>query len=460
MTSRMGVSAGLPLATPRRRDVAIGDHADQAIVLGHGQARQHRGRASARRLPASSGRGRRGARRGSWRLRLSSVSSLTVAAPLQNDESPTDSFRGNRGRIGPARRVASRSNRELVLATVSPLWWRHDPRRPRHRRRPRRHGQHRRRCRRLSAGAVQGRPVQVSGDPADAGRRRLPPGRLFQAARPLRARHDRRRSRRSPNMSARSARPTYEYEGGRQAPCATWAPARCNGGAKAIVIYIHGMGGSRVQGVNEGMFGGNFNRIMNLMKRNDGAYLSPDFSDFGPQGAGDIGNLIRDQAQRSPNAAIFIACGSWGGAICWQLAADPKAVKHIAGLLLLGSNHDDRFIKSAGGRRQGPPLPGLSRPRHRRSDLRLEGRGRLLQQGARRQPRLSDQGRDLQQRRPRHADPHDRLAADPELDAAGGRTLSVAAAEETRPINRLDGLAGPSAILSFDLDKLDVLLRG
>ena len=85
------------------------------------------------------------------------------------------------------------------------------------------------------------------------------------------------------------------------------------GGAKAIVIYIHGMGGSRVQGVNEWMFGGNFNRIMNLMKQNDGAYLSPDFSDFGARGTADIRNLILDQAQRSPDAEIFIACGSWGG---------------------------------------------------------------------------------------------------------------------------------------------------
>ncbi len=140
---------------------------------------------------------------------------------------------------------------------------------------------------------------------------------------------------------------SYEYEGAGHDTLKYMGTGKVNGGAKAVVIYIHGMGGSRVQGVNEGMFGGNFNRIMNLMKRNDGAYLSPDFSDFGPQGAADIGNLIREQAQRSPDAAIFVACGSWGGAICWQLAADPKSVPHIAGLLLLGSNHDDRFIKSA-----------------------------------------------------------------------------------------------------------------
>jgi hypothetical protein len=140
---------------------------------------------------------------------------------------------------------------------------------------------------------------------------------------------------------------TFAYEGVGGNTLQYMGTGKVQGGAKAVVIYIHGMGGSRVQGVDEGMFGGNFNRIMNLMKRNDGAYLSPDFSDFGPRGAGDIRNLIAEQVQRSPTAAIFVACGSWGGAICWQLAADPKAVGHISGLLLLGSNHDDRFITSA-----------------------------------------------------------------------------------------------------------------
>ncbi len=150
---------------------------------------------------------------------------------------------------------------------------------------------------------------------------------------------------------------TYEYEGAYNTTLHYMGSGKVAGGAKAVVIYIHGMGGSRVQGVNEWMFGGNFNRIMNLMKENDGAYLSPDFSDFGSRGTADIRNLVLDQAQRSPHAAIFIACGSWGGAICWQLAADPKAVGHISGLLLLGSNHDDRFIGSPAVTGKGRSFP-------------------------------------------------------------------------------------------------------
>ena len=132
---------------------------------------------------------------------------------------------------------------------------------------------------------------------------------------------------------------------------------KADGGAKAVVIYIHGQGGSRYQGADDWMFGGNFNRIMNLMALNDGAYLSPDFTDLGPAGAADIKALLLDQARRSPAAAIFIACGSQGGAICWDLAADAEALPHIAGLLLLGSNHDDAFLKSATVKPKGRRFP-------------------------------------------------------------------------------------------------------
>ena len=118
------------------------------------------------------------------------------------------------------------------------------------------------------------------------------------------------------------------------------------GGAKAVVIYIHGQGGTRLQGANDDMFGGNFNRIMVLMDRNDGAYLSPDFDDMGPTGTSQVKALLLDQAAKSPDAAIFVACGSQGGAICWQLIADKDAAAHLSGLLLLGSGHDDAFLKS------------------------------------------------------------------------------------------------------------------
>jgi hypothetical protein len=130
-----------------------------------------------------------------------------------------------------------------------------------------------------------------------------------------------------------------------------------DGGARAVVIYVHGQGGDRFQGANDWMFGGNFNRVMNLMAQNSGAYISPDFTDIDAKGTAEIKLLLLDQARRSPNAAIFVACGSQGGAICWNLARDPGVTPHLSGLLLLGSMHDDAFIKSPALRPGGHKIP-------------------------------------------------------------------------------------------------------
>ena len=84
-------------------------------------------------------------------------------------------------------------------------------------------------------------------------------------------------------------------------------------GAGIIVLYLHGQGGSRKQGVDDFTFGGNFNRIKNLMAGNGGLYLSPDFTDFGDKGAAQVAALIGHYAEASPDAKIFVACGSMGG---------------------------------------------------------------------------------------------------------------------------------------------------
>ena len=62
--------------------------------------------------------------------------------------------------------------------------------------------------------------------------------------------------------------------------------------ASAIVVYLHGQGGSRKQGVDDFTFGGNFNRLKNLVVRAGGLYLSPDFNDFEDKGAAEIAALI------------------------------------------------------------------------------------------------------------------------------------------------------------------------
>jgi hypothetical protein len=117
--------------------------------------------------------------------------------------------------------------------------------------------------------------------------------------------------------------------------------------ARIITIYLHGQGGSRKQGVDDFTFGGNFNRIKNLMAANGGLYLSPDFSDFGDKGAAEIAALVSHYAEKSPEAKIFVACGSMGGMLCWQLASNKAIAGRLSGLLLLGSLWDDGFFSSA-----------------------------------------------------------------------------------------------------------------
>ncbi|WP_378942715.1 alpha/beta hydrolase family protein [Mesorhizobium sp. ANAO-SY3R2] len=117
-------------------------------------------------------------------------------------------------------------------------------------------------------------------------------------------------------------------------------------GASVIVLYLHGQGGSRKQGVDDFTFGGNFNRIKNLMADNGGLYLSPDFSDFGDKGVAEVAALIDHYVAQSPGAKVVVACGSMGGALCWGLARDANMAKQLGGLMLLGSMWDDGFLNS------------------------------------------------------------------------------------------------------------------
>ncbi|TGQ53882.1 alpha/beta hydrolase [Mesorhizobium sp. M1C.F.Ca.ET.193.01.1.1] len=129
-------------------------------------------------------------------------------------------------------------------------------------------------------------------------------------------------------------------------------------GAAVIVLYLHGQGGSRKQGVDDFTFGGNFNRLKNLMAANGGLYLSPDFPDFGDNGAAQVAALIDHYAGKSPGAKIFVACGSMGGILCWKLADRTDTGGRINGLLLLGSLWDESFLTSPAFKRRVPVFFG------------------------------------------------------------------------------------------------------
>jgi hypothetical protein len=125
------------------------------------------------------------------------------------------------------------------------------------------------------------------------------------------------------------------------------AVGRSAGQAKAIVIFLHGLGTGRSTGVNDWIHGGNFNRIKNLMMRNDGLYISPSFSDFGAKGAAEIKALVLQEAGLSPGAPVFLACASAGGNICWRLVRDSEVKPLLGGLIFLDSSMDAGYLKTA-----------------------------------------------------------------------------------------------------------------
>lgn len=141
-------------------------------------------------------------------------------------------------------------------------------------------------------------------------------------------------------------------------PVKVMAVGKLDSGTSVITIYLHGQGGNRQQGMNDFTFGGNFNRLKNLMDRNGGLYLTPDFSDFGEKGTGEIAGLIAHFKSASPQAKLIVACGSMGGQLCWRLAQDAEASKNISGLIILGSLWDDKFIGSGAFKRRVPVFFG------------------------------------------------------------------------------------------------------
>lgn len=127
--------------------------------------------------------------------------------------------------------------------------------------------------------------------------------------------------------------------------------------AKSAFIFVHGKGGNRFQGVDDWTFGGNFNRLKNLMVRNGGIYLSPHVTSAGSAGVAEVRLLMNEFAAHSPGAPIFIGCSSNGGDVCWTLASEAKTSKMIAGLFLLGATTNISFLDSPAGKDPARYIP-------------------------------------------------------------------------------------------------------
>lgn len=112
---------------------------------------------------------------------------------------------------------------------------------------------------------------------------------------------------------------------------------RTDGDAKMVVIFLHGGHGDRSLAMEDLRFGGNFNRLKNLMALNDGVYLTPDFSDFGRRGTSEVTALIKHYAANSPGAPIVVGCASTGCKVVYRLLEDPETARLLGGVVLLGA---------------------------------------------------------------------------------------------------------------------------
>lgn len=136
-----------------------------------------------------------------------------------------------------------------------------------------------------------------------------------------------------------------DYTGGEARQLKVLAAGKPGRPALLTVIYLHGRDGDRTWGFDDERFGGNFNRLKNLVTAANGLYLSPDFTDFQEAGVDDIAALIDQLAP--PAGKVILACGSMGTALCWKLLESPETARRISGLVLLGGFPDNRFVASA-----------------------------------------------------------------------------------------------------------------
>lgn len=124
-----------------------------------------------------------------------------------------------------------------------------------------------------------------------------------------------------------------------------FAVGALNGNASMTVIFLHGRDGSRHLGFSDEKFGGNFNRVKNLMFRNNGIYISSDFVDFEDEGRKDITALAAHYRAKT-NGKIVVACGSMGSFLCWRLMKSSKANSLIDAYVIMGGFPDPSFLKT------------------------------------------------------------------------------------------------------------------
>ena len=134
------------------------------------------------------------------------------------------------------------------------------------------------------------------------------------------------------------------------------AAGKLDGGSTMTVIYVHGRGGDKEWGFDDERFGGNFNRLKNLLHAAGGAYISTDFTDFGAAGLSDIKALVA-KYRRLTTGKLVVACGSMGNSHCWSIAQDRSFATMVDGIVALAAFPDDRFLNSPVARGSPKQIP-------------------------------------------------------------------------------------------------------
>lgn len=118
-------------------------------------------------------------------------------------------------------------------------------------------------------------------------------------------------------------------------------------GSRFSVIFIHGRDGDRRLGMDDYRFGGNFNRLKNLVAGNGGTYFAPSMKSFDSAGAASLAALIGEIEKRSPGRPIILTCASMGSFLCWGVSRDAATVGKLQGMAILGGASDPDYAKSA-----------------------------------------------------------------------------------------------------------------
>ncbi|WP_152047852.1 alpha/beta hydrolase [Aureimonas psammosilenae] len=127
----------------------------------------------------------------------------------------------------------------------------------------------------------------------------------------------------------------------------------------AIVLFIHGRNGDRRLGMYDRTFGGNFNRLKNLLDRAGGLYVTTDAGGFGSSDKMRVAALVKDLAAKPGRPPVLLACASMGGEFCWDLLAERDVAASVAGIVMLSANNPPAKVEAmrhAAGARKIPML--------------------------------------------------------------------------------------------------------